>query len=167
MIEIRSAVQEELPALVALFGAMLDHYGQLYGSTSDAIDTFLRDHLFGPSPSVFCRMAWQEADALGFATYTLVIPGAGLGRELFLKELYTAETARGRGAGKALMIDLAKIAKHENCQRMRWITGRSADYVAARALYAAVGGHVLEDAVVYAMDRGGIDSLVGSQDDGR
>ena len=159
MITVRLAHPSDLPALVPLFGAMLDHYNHRFGNTDDQIEAFLTRHLFGEAPTVFCRIAWDGSTLAGFVTDALVVPGYGLGRELFMKELYVSETARGRGVGKALMIELAHVAEQEGCRRMRWTTGRSADYAAARALYDTVGARVLDDAVVYGLDRAAIAKL--------
>lgn len=165
MITVRRARPSDLPDLVPLFGAMLDHYNHRFGNTDDQIEAFLTLHLFGEAPTVFCQIAWDGSTMAGFVTYALVVPGYGLGRELFMKELYVSEAARGRGAGRALMVSLARVAEQEGCRRMRWTTGRSADYEAARALYDAVGAKVLDDAIVYGLDRAAIAKLNERDDD--
>jgi GNAT superfamily N-acetyltransferase len=153
--------------LVLLFCAMLDHYEYRFGENVASISAFLSDHLFGPAPTVFCQVALDDNETLlGFATYTFVIPGVGLGRELFVKELYMSEAARGKGAGKALMVALSALAADNDCSRMRWITGRGDDYQAARGLYASIGGRVMDQAMVYSMDRSAIDRLNGQNDNG-
>lgn len=167
MTEVRLAAPSDIADLARLFSAMLDHYDHRFGEDDASIGAFLNDHLFGPAPTVFCQIALDGTEVLGFATYTFVIPGVGLGRELFVKELYTSQAARGRGAGKALMVELTRLAGEEDCRRMRWITGRSDDYTAARGLYASVGARVLEDAMVFAMDRAAIDRLNGLGGSGR
>jgi ribosomal protein S18 acetylase RimI-like enzyme len=52
---------------------------------------------------------------------------------LFLDDLFTAPTARGMGAGRALLRHLSSLAEGEGRSVVRWITAE--DNARARALY--------------------------------
>jgi len=57
---------------------------------------------------------------VGFALYFFTF-STFLGRpSLYLEDLFVIPTFRGRGIGTALLIELAKIAKKEECGRMEW-----------------------------------------------
>ncbi|GAA1618194.1 GNAT family N-acetyltransferase [Leucobacter chromiireducens] len=58
------------------------------------------------------------------------------GHGLYLDDLFTAETARGSGAGGAILDRLAEIAADEGAALVRWITADS--NATARRLYDRV-----------------------------
>jgi GNAT superfamily N-acetyltransferase len=39
---------------------------------------------------------------------------------IYLEDLFVKPGARGRGLGKALLVELGKIARERNCGRMEW-----------------------------------------------
>jgi GNAT superfamily N-acetyltransferase len=62
---------------------------------------------------------WDGATA-GFALYFHTY-STWLGRwGLFLEDLFVRPQHRGRGIGKALLVELARIAVREGCGRMNW-----------------------------------------------
>ncbi|MFK7940357.1 MAG: GNAT family N-acetyltransferase [Roseovarius sp.] len=71
-----------------------------------------------------CLMAYEGDTPVGFATWTLTFP-AGAGLALYMKELFVDGSARGAGAGRALLAGLVGIAQAEGCTRMDWQTDRS------------------------------------------
>ena len=52
---------------------------------------------------------------------------------IWLDDLFTAQEARGRGAGRAIISQLAEIAGSEDLSLVRWITAQ--DNLQAQALY--------------------------------
>ena len=67
-----------------------------------------------------CLVATDEDDKIMaiclyfFAYYTWV------GKSLYLDDLYVLEPYRKQGVASALLSKLFEIARHENCQRIRW-----------------------------------------------
>ena len=51
----------------------------------------------------------------------------------YLDDLFTASSARGRGAGSALLVRAAQIASEEGANVVRWVT--AADNARARRVY--------------------------------
>jgi GNAT superfamily N-acetyltransferase len=79
----------------------------------------LRDG-FGDSPRYFCLMAeWEGAPAafaFYFHTYSTWLSRPGM----YLEDLFVRPAFRGRGIGKALLAELARIAVREKCGRVNW-----------------------------------------------
>ena len=56
-----------------------------------------------------------------------------------LKSMHTAEAARGRGVGRAMVEHLIAVARARGCRRVSLETGSMVAFAPARALYASVG----------------------------
>jgi putative acetyltransferase len=56
-----------------------------------------------------------------------------------IKSMHTAEAARGRGIGRALLTHLVEVARSRGCRRVSLETGTTEGFAPARALYAATG----------------------------
>lgn len=56
-----------------------------------------------------------------------------------LKSMHTAEAERGQGVGRALVQHILAMARRAGYRRVSLETGATADFAAARALYASVG----------------------------
>lgn len=85
-----------------------------------ATEEQLRQAFFSASPSAQVLLAVIDGQAIGLATYFptfstfLAQPG------IWLDDLYVRERYRSHGVGKALMAELARIAKRRNCGRIEW-----------------------------------------------
>ena len=56
-----------------------------------------------------------------------------------LKSMHTAEAARGRGVGRAMLAYLLGVARDRGYLRVSLETGSMAEFAPARALYASAG----------------------------
>lgn len=56
-----------------------------------------------------------------------------------LKSMHTAEAARGRGVGRAMLAYLLGVARDRGYRRVSLETGSMAEFGPARALYASAG----------------------------
>lgn len=56
-----------------------------------------------------------------------------------IKSMHTAEAARGRGLGRAMLNHLVDLARQLGCNRVSLETGTMPAYIQARALYASAG----------------------------
>lgn len=74
----------------------------------------------GAAPAAHCLLAFAGEVPAGFAIYFfnystfLAQPG------LYLEDLFVKPELRGHGAGKALLLQLARIANARGCGRMEW-----------------------------------------------
>jgi putative acetyltransferase len=60
-------------------------------------------------------------------------------RHAELKSMHTAEAARGRGIGRAMVQHLLGVARTRGCHRVSIETGSTPPFVPARSLYANTG----------------------------
>jgi putative acetyltransferase len=66
-----------------------------------------------------------------------------------IKSMHTAETARGRGVGRAMLHHLLAVARARGYRRVSLETGTMAAFAPARALYARAGFVVCEPFAAY------------------
>ena len=86
-----------------------------------ADEAVLRATLFGARPAAEVLIAQDDVDgpvgfALFFTSYSTFLGKPGL----YLEDLFVRPAARGKGFGKALMIELAKICVARDYGRFEW-----------------------------------------------
>lgn len=80
----------------------------------------LRAQLASEAPPFSCLLAEIDGEAVGFALYFFNY-STWRGRPgLYLEDLFVLPEARGRGAGKRLLRELARVAVERGCARMEW-----------------------------------------------
>ncbi len=115
---IRPASRADVPEIVSLIRA-LAVYEKLPHEV-DLDDAALAEHLFGPRPYAECLMAEDAGAVVGFALFFHNYSTFGGKPGLYLEDLFVIPEARGRGHGKALFLELARLAKARNCGRLEW-----------------------------------------------
>ena len=123
----------------------------------------LRQHLFGPEPLARALLAENDAgEALGFAlffsNYSTFLTSPGV----YLEDLFVIESARGRGIGRALLREVARIACESGAGRLEWAV---LDWNAkAIAFYERAGATVLPDWRICRVTGDGIARLCSPED---
>jgi GNAT superfamily N-acetyltransferase len=115
---IRPATPDDVP-LVLSFIRQLAEYERL---SHEAVMTeeSLRESLFGARPSAEVLLGYAGAAPVGFAVFFHNF-STFLGRRgLYLEDLFIIPEMRGRGFGKAMLIELARIAVARRCGRFEW-----------------------------------------------
>ena len=85
-----------------------------------ANEQHIKNTLFCESPKAFALIAELDGFAVGFAVYFFSY-STWLGKYgIYLEDLYVSLDERGKGAGKALLKELAIIAVEKNCGRLEW-----------------------------------------------
>ena len=85
-----------------------------------ATEEQLVDVLFGERPTAEVLLAFEGQSPVGFAVYFYNF-STWLGRPgLYLEDLFVKPEKRGKGYGRALLVELAKIARDRGCGRMEW-----------------------------------------------
>ena len=118
MIEIRPAIEADVPIMLAMI-RQLAIYEKLEHQVV-ATEQLLRETLFGDRRYAEVLIAWDDQtpiwQALFFHNYsTFLAPPT-----VYLEDLFVVPEHRGRGAGKALLVQIAKIARERNCGRVEW-----------------------------------------------
>jgi GNAT superfamily N-acetyltransferase len=103
--------------------------------------------MFGPQPTVFGHVAVDAGDQpVGFALWFVNfstwegVPG------IHLEDLYVRPSARGTGAGGALLAALAAVCVERGYRRLEWVM---LDWNPAAEFYAAIGATAVQDWVPY------------------
>jgi len=118
VLRLRPAKPADVPVILQLVRA-LAQYERAPEAVVATEQDFLR-HGFGPSPRFSVLLAEDEGKAAGFALWFFTF-STWLGKPgLFLEDLFVRPELRGRGIGKALMLELARIAVREGCGRFEW-----------------------------------------------
>ncbi|HUJ24516.1 MAG TPA: GNAT family N-acetyltransferase [Myxococcales bacterium] len=118
MVVIRKALASDVPQIRALIGelAAYERAPELAVATEEGL---LRDG-FGPQPRYFCLMAEVDGAVAGFALWFHNYSTWRGQWGLYLEDLFVRPAFRGRGAGKALFVELARIAVSSGCGRFDW-----------------------------------------------
>ncbi len=118
MLVIRKAEPGDVPQMLRMVRDLAEYEKDPQAVVATEAD-LLRDG-FGPEPRYFCLMAeWSGAPA-GFAFYFHTY-STWLGKwGLYLEDLFVKPEFRGKGIGKALLVELARIAVREKCGRVNW-----------------------------------------------
>lgn len=116
---IRSADAEDIPVILNLIKE-LSVYEKLSHEVT-ATEEMLAKFGFGDKKYFEVILAETgERRAVGFAFYFFTFSTFIARPVLYLEDLYVLPEFRGQGIGKALLIELAKIALEKECGRMEW-----------------------------------------------
>ena len=119
-ISIRPATASDVPLILNFIRGLAEYEKLLH--EVEATEEKLRATLFpahGASPAE-CRLGFLDNAPAGFAlffqTYSTFLAKPGM----YLEDLFVEPALRGRGIGKALLLDLAKLANARGCGRLEW-----------------------------------------------
>jgi GNAT superfamily N-acetyltransferase len=117
-LQIRSARVEDVPIILQLIRDLATY--ERAPDDVTATEGQLVDVLFGERPAAQVLLAFEEKLPVGFAVYFYNF-STWLGRPgLYLEDLFVKPEKRGKGYGRALLVELAKIARDRGCGRMEW-----------------------------------------------
>jgi GNAT superfamily N-acetyltransferase len=115
---IRTATEIDVPQILAFIRALAAFEREPDAVTATE-EGLLRDG-FGPNPIYYCLMADHEGQPAGFALYFFNY-STWLGRPgIYLEDLFVSPEFRGLGIGKALLQEVAIIARQKGCLRLQW-----------------------------------------------
>jgi len=101
--------------------------------------------LFGPIPHAFSDIAEQDGQILGITTWFYSWSSWTGRRGIYLEDLFVTEAARGTGAGRALMAELARRCAAEGLPRIEWAV--QGDNDGGKAFYSRLGAQPQEHAI--------------------
>ncbi len=80
----------------------------------------LAESLFGESPRVFAHVAEHDGAVVGLAVW-FVNYSTWTGKHgIYLEDLFVRPSARGLGAGRGLLVELARVAVDRGYTRVEW-----------------------------------------------
>ena len=117
-LQIRPARRDDAGVIFALV-CELAAYEKLLGDV-DATASSLEMALFSDAPRVFCDIAEWNGEPAGFALWFYNFSTFRGRHGIYLEDLFVREALRGKGIGKALLVQLAQRAVREGCARLEW-----------------------------------------------
>jgi GNAT superfamily N-acetyltransferase len=115
---IRQATEQDVP-LILSFIRQLAEYERLSHEAA-MTEEILRESLFGPRPYAEVLLGYADEKPVAFAVFFHNF-STFLGRPgLYLEDLFVIPDMRGHGFGKAMLVELARIARERNCGRFEW-----------------------------------------------
>jgi len=116
MLSTRAATMADVPLLRKLIQELAEYEreSQEVLITEDE----LRHDGFGPDPKFRAIIAEQDGQPAGFAFF-FTSYSTWTGSGLFLEDLFVREPFRGHGVGKALLCEVAEIARKEGYHTIR------------------------------------------------
>jgi GNAT superfamily N-acetyltransferase len=116
---IRPAQADDVADIYRLIRALAEYEHSLDSVTGTEGE--LRQSLFGPQPAVFAHVAEDGGQVVGFALWFLNY-STWTGRHgIYLEDLFVDKEMRGRGYGKALLAELARVCVERGYQRLEWV----------------------------------------------
>ncbi|WP_211481048.1 GNAT family N-acetyltransferase [Alteromonas confluentis] len=120
----------------------------------------LEKTLFGENATAHCVICENENEAIGFAVYFFNYSTWQGRNGLYLEDLFVSQSARGTGAGKALLKHLAKLAVDNNCGRFEWSV---LDWnTPAIEFYDSLGAKPKSEWLGYRLDGAALEKLAAS-----
>jgi len=157
--EIRPARVEDVPLILELIRDLATY--ERAPKEVTATEEQLVAVLFGEKPVAEVLLAFEGKSAVGFAVFFHNF-STWLGRPgLYLEDLFVKPKKRGKGYGRALLVDLAKIALERGCGRMEWAVLNWNE--PAIKFYRALGAKPLDEWTVFRLTRDGIARLAESE----
>ncbi|WP_341275061.1 GNAT family N-acetyltransferase [Pantoea agglomerans] len=118
--EIRMCNKEDSGELTKIFSEMELYYFGSQQSCVDEVSSYIVNKVFSEFSGVNVLGAWIEDSLVGFATFTLMYPAPNCSGQLYMKDLFTSEKARGKRVGTTLMRFIARFAIDHGCKRFDW-----------------------------------------------
>jgi GNAT superfamily N-acetyltransferase len=142
---IRSAQASDIPAIHQLIRDLAEY--ERAPHEVKATERDLRDALLAEQPALFAHVAEEDGQVVGYALWFLNY-STWLGRHgIYLEDLYVMPDQRGRGHGRALLAELARLCVERGYGRLEWWV---LDWnTAARRFYESLGAVAMDEWTVH------------------
>ena len=158
VLSIRPATVTDVPVILQLIRDLAAY--ERAPNEVTATKEQLIDVLFGKKPAAEVLLAFENGMPVGFAVFFHNF-STWLGRPgIYLEDLFVKPEMRGKGYGRALLVDLAKIARERGCGRMEWAVLDWND--PAIQFYRKLGAKPMDAWTVFRLARDGIAKLAES-----
>src|SRR5436190_831666 len=158
--KIRSARVADVPIILQLIRDLATY--ERAPNEVWATEEQLVNVLLGKKPAAEILLAFENETPVGFAVFFHNF-STWLGRPgLYLEDLFVKPEARGKGYGRALLVQLAKIARERCCGRMEWAVLNWND--PAIQFYRKLGAKPMDEWTVFRLTRDEIARLANAAD---
>jgi GNAT superfamily N-acetyltransferase len=154
---IRTATPDDVPTIARLIRDLAEYEKLAHVVALD--ETRLHDHIFGKRPYVEVLLAEEEGKVVGFALFFHSYSTFACKPGLYLEDLFVEPEHRGKGHGKALLIELAKLAVERDCWRIEWSVLNWNE--PAIQFYKSLGAKPMDEWTVYRVTEEALQKLAG------
>jgi GNAT superfamily N-acetyltransferase len=152
---IRPATVADVPIILQLIRDLATY--ERAPNDVTATEEQLVEVLFGKKPAAEVLLAFEDETPVGFAVFFHNF-STWLGRPgVYLEDLFVKPEHRGKGYGRALLVDLAKIARDRGCGRLEWAVLNWNE--PAIQFYRKLGAKPMDEWTVFRLTRDGIEKL--------
>ena len=146
---IRPPTPEDYAAWRPLWDGYNEFYGR-HGATAlpEPITQVTWQRFFDPAEPVFALVAEEQGELVGLAHYLFHRSTTRMEHLCYLNDLFTSQSLRGKGIGRALIEAVCVEAKASGALRVYWQTHET--NAAGRLLYDKVATH--HGFIVYSRD---------------
>ncbi len=158
-IHLRPATRADLGQILTFIRELAEYEKLLDQCAAKELD--LDVHLFGEHPKAEVVIAEWEGVAAGFAlffhTFSTFLGQPGI----YLEDLYVPPELRGKGIGKALLLQLARLAQLRGCGRVEWSVLNWNE--SSIGFYESLGAKRLEDWSVFRLSGAALENLAAGK----
>jgi GNAT superfamily N-acetyltransferase len=115
---IRPATKEDTPVILEMIQGLAEY--ERLSHVCCATEEQLRRTLFGERPGAEVLLASLDGECIGFALFFPNYSTFLAQRGIYLEDLFVKPHARGKGAGLALLKELARLGVERGCGRIEW-----------------------------------------------
>ncbi|MFC7758877.1 GNAT family N-acetyltransferase [Catellatospora bangladeshensis] len=156
---IRPAVPADVPVILDLIRELAEYEKAPLEAKATAEQ--LHAALFGPHPAAFAHLAVDDesGEPVGVAIWFLNFSTWHGVHGIYLEDLFVRPAARGRGHGKALLRELARICRERGYTRLQWwVLNWNAPAI---DFYRSIGAVPMDDWTVYRVSGDALGALAG------
>ena len=159
-VTITPATPDDVPQMMA-FIRELAEYERLAHEVRGS-EARLREEMFGERPVVEAIIARVGGEPAGWALFFHNFSTFLTRRGLYLEDLYVRPQFRGRGLGKRLLAELARIAVERQCGRLEWwVLDWNEDAI---RFYRSLGAVAMDEWTVFRVTGPALETLAASSE---
>jgi GNAT superfamily N-acetyltransferase len=152
---IRRARPDEAGLVLALVRELADY--EKLSHEVVATEAGIAEALFGKNPRLFCDIAECNSEVAGFAAWFVNFSTFSGRHGIYLEDLFVRPALRGRGIGKALLVNLARECVANGWSQLQWAV---LDWNAPSiAFYKSLGAVMMDEWTLCRLTRPALASL--------
>jgi len=156
-ITVRPATAADVPLISELIRELAEYERSADQAVATAED--LHAALFASQPALFGHVADCAGHVVGFALWFINYSTWAGKHGIYLEDLYVTPEMRGRGAGRALLAELASICLQRGYRRLDWWV---LDWnEPAIGFYRSIGAEAMSEWTVYRLSGQSLADLAG------
>jgi len=141
----------ELMRELAEFEELLDEF--------KVTEELLEKYVFGENSAAELIVGILDDEICGYALYFNNFSTFRGRPGMYLEDIYVAQDRRRQGLGKALLVEVMRVAREQGCQRLDWVV---LDWnVRAQEFYKSLGAKLLKEWALCRMDDAAMDAVLG------